>query len=91
VAAELSSRLLLIHSIGGFLVWPVSPLRPGPRSTRTPGRRPGQATVALSTGGGGTWTAGTLPTNIPLLRAVSCAAGTSACRAAGTSAIVGIG
>ena len=56
-----------------------------------PGSPSGQATVALSTASGGTWTADMLPTNVPLLRAVSCAAGTSACRAAGTSAIIGIG
>lgn len=48
----------------------------------------GPTTTALSTSDGSTWVADTLPTDVPLLRAVACAAGTSACWAVGTSSIV---
>lgn len=50
----------------------------------------GLTTTALS-GNGSTWVADTLPTDVPLLRAVACAAGTSACRAVGTGSIVAAG
>jgi hypothetical protein len=51
----------------------------------------GPTTTAVSTSNGTNWAADTLPNNIPLLRAVSCAAGTSSCWAAGTSSIVAAG
>ncbi|HLX50425.1 MAG TPA: hypothetical protein VKS82_19030 [Streptosporangiaceae bacterium] len=49
------------------------------------------ATTAVSTSLGAAWAADTLPTNIPLLRAVGCATGTSDCWAAGTSSIAEAG
>jgi hypothetical protein len=51
----------------------------------------GPTTTAVSTSDGTTWAADTLPNDIPLLRAVSCAAATSSCWAVGTSSIVAAG
>jgi hypothetical protein len=51
----------------------------------------GPTTTAVSTSNGTNWAADTLPNDIPLLRAVSCAAGTSSCWAVGTSSIAAAG
>jgi hypothetical protein len=50
----------------------------------------GPTTTAVSTSNGTNWVADTLPNDIPLLRAVSCA-GTSSCWAVGTSSIAAAG
>ncbi|HEY2443814.1 MAG TPA: hypothetical protein VGI31_11805 [Streptosporangiaceae bacterium] len=51
----------------------------------------GPTTTALSTNDGSTWAVDTLPNDVPVLRAVACATGTSACRAVGSSSIVAAG
>ena len=48
-------------------------------------------TTAVSTSNGSAWAADTLPNDVPVLRAVSCVAGTSSCWAAGTSTIAAAG